>query len=464
MAYSNDSISPLPTLQHEDDTLYALFNQHLGRQFRIIRYSFITLEALNENLGTYGKELRIFHYSGHAGENWISISGEGAHSNGIAHQLGESARCGKLKLVVLNGCSTAGQVRALLDVGVPAVVATYAPVKDKSATEFSKRFYRELCENQLTIKAAFEKALGAAQTVAGNLDIKRIARALDYPDESLADSQPLWGLFCSATEKVQVNPFFPYEMRLVEGGTFIMGSGRSNKFSLQAQVDNFYIGIHPVTVSLYLQYLRSTYRPIQEGLSGEKGQLPATRVSWHDVLKFCNWRSEVEGRERVYQIEGSIVFPDWDADGYRLPTEAEWEFAARGRREKIIGKHYYAGSPNLDEVGWYKNNSGGQLHPVGQLNPNEPGLYDMSGNVWEWCWDWYSDEGLLESPAVNPRDPVERLRRAARGGCYGSNRFNCRVGQRKGFEPERGYGEVGFRCVRGYFDTVQDKGLKPGVM
>lgn len=449
LAYSNHPISPLPTLQDEDDTLYSLFNQHLSKQFRIIRYSSITLESLNENLGAYGKELRVFHYSGHAGESQIHIGGAGAYSSGIAHQLGESARRGKLKLVVLNGCSTAGQVRALLDAGAPVVVATYAPVKDKSAAEFSKRFYRELCENRLTIQSAFEKALGAAQAVAGNLDIKRTGRALDYPDKALEDSHPLWGLFCSGPEKAQLNPFFPYEMRLVQGGAFMRANGSFDQSIQEVQLDDFHIGIYPVTVDLYGQYLKARNKPIPEGVNWDRGKLPATQVSWPDAIRFCNWKSEMEGRKKVYQIEESIVLPDWAADGYRLPTEAEWEFAARGRRQKAIGKYYYAGGSDPDEVAWYKNNSGGRLRPVGQLAPNELGLHDMSGNAWEWCWDWYAEAYSRESPVANPRGPAKGLRRAVRGGCYGSNRFNCRVAQRKAFEPGKGYGEVGFRVVRG---------------
>lgn len=224
--------------------------------------------------------------------------------------------------------------------------------------------------------------------------------------------------------------------------------GRSDQSTQEVQLDDFYIGIYPVTVDLYRQYLKARNKPIPEGLNWDQGQFPATRASWLGAVGFCNWKSEIEGRKKAYHIEGPIVLPDWRADGYRLPTEAEWEFAARGRRQKITGKHYYAGGTNPEGVAWYKDNSGGRLQPVGQLAPNELGLYDMSGKVWEWCWDWYAEAYSRESLVINPRGPAEGLRRAVRGGCYGSNRFNCRVAQRKAFEPRRGYEEVGFQCVR----------------
>lgn len=115
--------------------------------------------------------------------------------------------------------------------------------------------------------------------------------------------------------------------------------------------------------------------------------LPVEFVSWIDCLHFCNKLSDIEDLMRCYIIGDNEVVLDEDADGYRLPTELEWEWAARGGWN--THGYEYAGSNDLTEVGWYYDNSDGRTHPVAQLKPNELGFYDMSGNVWEWCWDEY---------------------------------------------------------------------------
>ena len=128
---------------------------------------------------------------------------------------------------------------------------------------------------------------------------------------------------------------------------------------------------------------------------------------------------------------------------FRLPTEAEWEYAARGG-DRSKG-YKYAGSGNLDEVGWYGGNSGNRKHPVGKKKPNELGLYDMSGNVWEWCQDWYGD--YTDEAQTNPTGPQSEGNRVLRGGSYLGDAGGCRVARRHISDPGVRYGSSGLRLV-----------------
>jgi len=233
------------------------------------------------------------------------------------------------------------------------------------------------------------------------------------------------------------------EMILVEGGTFHMGSsdGEDDEKPVhEVIVDSFWIGKYEVTQKEWQSVMGTN----PSKFKGENN--PVERVSWHDAVKFCNQLSLKDGLEPVYRFSGEIIECDFTKNGYRLPTEAEWEYAARGGQKSLGYK--YAGSNNAGSVAWYYDNSGGKTHRVGTKQPNELGLYDMSGNVWEWCWDWYGEGYYLHSLMKNPRGPSSGPRRVLRGGGWGNYAEYVRSAFRGCNTPSYSGGDLGFRLSR----------------
>lgn len=180
----------------------------------------------------------------------------------------------------------------------------------------------------------------------------------------------------------------------------------------------------PVTQALYAQV--TGLRP-----SGPQGdRRPVESVSWWDAVRFCNALSRRDGFTPAYRVDADDEGIEWDAaaDGYRLPTEAEWEYACRAG---TTGPHY---GP-LDEVAWYRANSGERVHDVGGKQPNPWGLYDMIGNVWDWCWDVYDAE-------------VYGSYRVLRGGGWFDEHWSCRASARRRSHPTFKVDDVGFRIAR----------------
>ncbi|WP_216899154.1 formylglycine-generating enzyme family protein [Nocardia alni] len=201
-------------------------------------------------------------------------------------------------------------------------------------------------------------------------------------------------------------------------------SDRRTQRNWAVELAPYQLAAFPVTQELYTRV--TGLRP--STASGD--QLPVEGVSWWDAVHFCNTLSEREGLAPAYTLPFDGEGIDWDAsaDGYRLPTEAEWEHAGRAG---TTGPHY---GP-LDEIAWYRGNSGERLREVGGKRPNPWGLYDMLGNVWDWCWDFYDPE-------------VYGTYRVLRGGGWFDEHWSCRVSARRRSHPTFRVDDVGFRIAR----------------
>lgn len=218
-----------------------------------------------------------------------------------------------------------------------------------------------------------------------------------------------------------------FEMIFVDGGTFTMGAtteqgrdARTNEHPIHdVTLSSYYIGKCEVTQELWQAVMGSNP-------SNFKGDLrrPVEMVNWFDCQKFITELNRLTGKN------------------FRFPTEAEWENAARGGKWSM--GYRYAGNNNLDEVAWYYYNSAGKTHPVGQKTPNELGLYDMSGNVYEWCQDWYSGYSRNQT---NPSGPSSGSDRVWRGGCWGHDASECRVSVRNYYSPSGRYAYHGLRLA-----------------
>ncbi|MEI8095975.1 MAG: SUMF1/EgtB/PvdO family nonheme iron enzyme [Spirochaetales bacterium] len=228
----------------------------------------------------------------------------------------------------------------------------------------------------------------------------------------------------------------------VEGGTFQMGStdGEADEKPVhKVTLSAFSIGTTEVTQAQY-QSLMGTNPSSFQG-----DDLPVETVSWFEAVAFCNKLSLAEGLTPFYTIKGTAVTTSAKATGYRLPTEAQWEFAARGGA-KSQGSTY-AGSSDLETVAWYGDNSD-KTHSVATKAPNELGLFDLSGNVWEWCQDWYG--AYLAKAQTDPAGAASGSNRVLRGGSWGNNASFATVSSRLYNYGGPGYqdGYIGFRVVR----------------
>lgn len=269
----------------------------------------------------------------------------------------------------------------------------------------------------LVILLAFGFVVGAQNKIVKKPKKQKPATTQVAPKKHKSQSKPTKGgtVKCVATKASYSNGTLTvngikYNMVWVDGGTFRMGATSeqgSDAWDAEKPVHSvtlsgYYIGKTEVTQALWQAVMGSNPSYF------EGDDLPVEQVSWDDCQEFIRKLNSLTGQN------------------FRLPTEAEWEFACRGGNNSRGYK--YSGSNYIDNVAWYDGNSGDKTHPVATKSPNELGIYDMSGNVWEWCADWYGD--YSSGRQTNPKGPYDGSNRVHRGGCWYNNAWICRSSRR----------------------------------
>jgi formylglycine-generating enzyme required for sulfatase activity len=271
------------------------------------------------------------------------------------------------------------------------------------------------------------------------------------------------GLTGTATRTVTVDPAPPPGFVLVQPGTFTMGSpsGELCRWSNETQhqvtlTRAFYVATTEVTQAQWLATMG------WDDSYSDGPNLPIEQMTWFDAVSYCNLRSAADGLTPAYAITGAAYDGNhitsatvaWipDANGHRLLTEAEWEYACRAGSASAfcnggIGQCDLEceSDPNLDAVGWYCGSSGGQTHDVGTKSPNAWGIHDMHGNVWEWCWDWYGSYG---GAVTDPAGPASGSNRVARSGSAYLDAQYSRSALRNSSPPGSRDYDLGLRLAR----------------
>ncbi|MEZ4987356.1 MAG: SUMF1/EgtB/PvdO family nonheme iron enzyme [Saprospiraceae bacterium] len=351
------------------------------------------------------------------------------------------------------------QLKADLAAARKALAELKNQLVDKTTS--AQKATEALAQNQAAA-AATEKAL---QATIAKLE-KQLAESIKYtpPPATPAKAVPI------ASPSKQ-------NMVFIKGGTFDMGDVMGDKESYNetvhsVTVSDFYLARTPVTFAEYDRFCEAIKRPKPNDKGWGRGNRPVINVNWYDVVEYCNWLSEQQGLMSFYNIDKTrkdpnnknssddlkwTVTPNWNANGYRLPTEAEWEYAAReggkkvrfGNGKDVIDPKYinFNASENHKKsysvVGEYRS----KTVPVGSLNsPNALGLHDMSGNVREWCWDW--DGSYPTAAQINPKGADQGTYRVLRGGSWGYYPQYCRAANRDSWFPSYRYDIIGFRLAR----------------
>ena len=236
--------------------------------------------------------------------------------------------------------------------------------------------------------------------------------------------------FVGARELPEITNSIGIRMQRIPAGTFVRGQGRTAHEVTLSQ--SFYLGVTEVTNAQWQAVMGSVPSEWKDA------DRPVEQVSWHDAVSFCEKLSAMPGERAAGRA-------------YRLPTEAELEYSCRAGSTTAYS--FGDDESRLDDFGWFDRNSNSQTHPVGQKRPNAWGLYDMHGNVYEWCGDWYGE--YAGGSVTNPQGPSQGSFRVIWGGCWYSTARYCQSVGRHGFDPSSGYDILGFRLA------MNPSGAKP---
>lgn len=447
----------------------------------------------------------LFYFAGHgvesAGENYLIparatiVSESFLRSRAVPSQavLEEMQRAGgALSLIILDACRdnpfswarSASRGLAAVSRQPPGSIIAYATSAGSVAADGTGRngtFTAELLKHIATPGIDVTEVLrrtGQGVRVATNG--RQVPAIYSQFFESVYLAAPPTGPAPTPVETTALPPAPPLRTparetlptALVAGGSFQMGSptgGRPDEQPIRTvTVSTFHMTRTEVTVGQFRTFVAATgYRTTAETSGGglvwtgsvwaqradaswrnpyltQTDDHPVVLVSWFDAVAYANWLSLNDGFQPAYTVQGNEVIWDRSADGWRLPTEAEWEYAARGGAESR--GFAFPGSNNLDAVAWHWDNARRTTHPVGSKQPNELGLFDMSGNVWEWCWDWYAPYSTHAQ--VDPVGPATGTDRVQRSGSFNFGSGAPRPTIRSYGNPQSQYFSSGFRLAR----------------
>jgi formylglycine-generating enzyme required for sulfatase activity len=444
--------------------------------FEVMRLENATKRSMENQIRAFSEKLKdysagLFFYAGHGmeigGTNYIvpidisseitekDVAYECVNTNWVQEKMGEAGAINKTNILILDACRNnpfrkiRGSREITADTWSPpkelptGVITCYAASLGETASDgegnnglYTSILLRHIRTSGISIEDVFKRVRTELLKKGAQKPIESTSLTGDFyfvqgtvkktppppvEDTYTPSSSP------SSSNFTETHDGTRFDMVFVQGGSFQMGSDEysSEKPIHQVTLSDFYIGKTEVTQ-------RQWYAIMGTNPSYFKNcdDCPVKQVSWNDVQEFLQKLKQKTGKN------------------YRLPTEAEWEYAARGGN-KSRG-YTYAGSNNIDDVAWYNSNSDSKTHSVAGKDANELGIYDMTGNVWEWCSDWYDENYYSNSPSSNPKGASSGTYRVLRGGSWYDYTPVCRAAYRARVNPADRYYLGGFRVCFGY--------------